>query len=347
MARTPQPIDPAQDSFSFQQFAGLKNTVGSERLAPNELEKAVNVDIDDVGQIRRRRGQTLVSAGNFHSVWAGRHHVYGVKNGALGIINPNYSFTQLSANGGDAPISYVQLDDDVYFSSEDVSGIIRRDNTVSPWGSTTSEGTWLSPVVNPTETLNPTGGKLLGKPPMATSLAYLNGRIYLANKKVVWATELYMYNYVDKTRNFLPFEAEVTALGAVTDGLYVGTQDNIWFLSGPLMEMRRIPVNGGIIPGSLLYIQADFLPDAVAQGSKNAVIFVTKYGLYAGLDSGNVKTLTQGRFNFPDAVRYSSLFRRQDGVNQYIGVADSAGTPTATARVGDYVDAEIRRFQGA
>ena len=182
---------------------------------------------------------------------------------------------------------------------------------------------------------------------MATSLAYLNGRIYLANKKLVWATELYMYDYVDKTRNFLPFEAEVTALGAVTDGLYVGTEDNIWFLSGPLMEMRRIPVNGGIVRGSLVYVQPEFLPDEVSQGTKNAVLFITPFGLFAGLDSGAVRTLTSGRFNFPDAVRYSALFRRQDGVNQYIGVADSAGTPTATARVGDYVDAEIRRFQGA
>jgi hypothetical protein len=347
MARAPQPIDPTQDSVVLNQFTGLKNTVGSERLAPNELEKALNIDIDDAGQIRRRRGQTLVSSGNFHSVWTGRHAVYGVKNGALGIINPNYTFVQLMAGAGDAPIAYLQLDDDVYFSSEDVSGIIRQNGTISPWGSSTSEGTWLSPVVNPTETLNPTGGKMLGKPPMATALAYLNGRIYLAHDKTVWATELYMYNYVDKTRNFLPFEAEVTAIGAVTDGLYVGTKDNIWFLSGPLMEMRRIPVNGGIIAGSLVYIQPEFLPDDVAQGTRNAVLFVTPFGLFAGLDSGTVRSLTSAKFIFPDASSYASLFRRQDGVNQYIGVADSAGAPTSSARVGDYVDAEIRRFQGA
>jgi hypothetical protein len=331
----------------LSQFTGLKNTVGSERLAPNELEKALNIDIDDVGQIRRRRGQTLVSSGNFHSVWTGQHAVYGVKNGALGIINPNYTFVQLMAGAGDAPIAYVQLDDDVYFSSEDVSGIIRKNNTVSPWGSQTSEGTWLSPVVNPTSTLNPTGGKLLGKPPMATSLAYLNGRIYLGQKKLVWVTELYLYNYVDKTRNFLPFEADVTALGSVADGVYVGTEEDVFFLSGPLSEMRRMSVNGGIIPGSLVYIDPEVLPEEIAGGSRHAVMFMTKSGACVGLDSGNVRNLTQGRFIFPDAVRYASLFREQDGVNQYIGVADSAGAPTSSARVGDYVDAEIRRFQGA
>jgi hypothetical protein len=347
MARQPQPIDPTQDSISFNQFKGLKNTVGSERLAPNELETAINVDIDDVGQIRRRRGQTLVSSGSFHSIWTGRHAVYGVKNGTLGVINPNYTFTSLGVPGGDAPIAYVQLDDDVYFSSEDVSGIIRVDGSVSPWGSQTSEGTWLSPVVNPTDTLNPTGGKLLGKPPMATSLAYFSGRIYLAHKKTVWLTELYLYNYVDKTRNFLPFEANVTALGSVADGVYVGTEDDIFFLSGPLAEMRRLPVNGGIIPGSLVYVQPEFLPAELAGSTRHAVMFVTKLGLCAGLDSGVIRNLTQGTVIFPDATSYASLFRRQDGVNQYIGVADSAGAPTSSARVGDYVDAEIRRFQGA
>lgn len=347
MARAPQQPDPMQDSVVLQQFSGLKNTVGSERLAPNELEKAINIDIDDVGQIRRRRGQTLVSAGNFHSVWAGKRAVYGVKNGALGIINPNYTFIQLMAGAGDAPISYVQLDDDVYFSSEDVSGIIRQDNTIAPWGAVSSEGTWLSPVVNPTETLNPTGGKLLGKPPMATSLAYHNGRIYMAHKKVVWVTELYMYNYIDRTRNFLPFEDEVTALASVTDGVYVGTKRETWFLSGPLAEMRRVPNGSGIVPGSVVYAAPDALPAEVAQGSRNAVLFITDDGLCAGLDSGNIQSLTEGRFIFPDAVQYAALFREQDGVKQYIGVADSAGAPTSSARVGDYVDAEIRRFQGA
>jgi hypothetical protein len=74
---------------------------------------------------------------------------------------------------------------------------------------------------------------------------------------------------------------------------------------------------------------------------------LTSDGLYACLDGGNVVNLTQDRMLFPQAVRVNSLFRSQDGVNQYIGVADSAGSPSSNTRIGDYVDAEIRRFQGA
>lgn len=351
MPRPPTPA-PEADSVVIQQFAGLRNTVTAERLEPGDFETAENIDLDDVGQVHRRRGFTLVSSGNYHSVFESKRAVYGVKNAALGIINPNYTFTSLQAGVGSDPLAYVQVGDNIYFSSPLASGVIAADDTVGAWGAVVDAGTWISPVVNPTSTLGAIRGRQLGAPPMASALAYLNGRIYLAHGRNVWATELYLYSLVDKTRNFLQFEADITVLGAVSDGLYVGTQSAVWFLSGAFREMKSIQVSQyGALPGSLVYVPAGMVsPDLVRTSSgesPDAVLFMTSAGLIAGMDSGVTRNLTQDRMLFPEAQSVAALFRRQDGVNQYIGVADSGGSPQTAARIGDYVDAEIRRFQGA
>jgi len=347
MAKPPEPA--SADSVVFNQFSGIKNTVNRERLAPTELEVALNVDIDDVGQLRRRRGYTLRSAGNFHSVWtAADGTLYGSKNGLLGIIYPNYTFQSLAFSSGDAPIAFCQVGDTIYFSSEDVSGKINHPaKTVSAWGAVASDNTWLSPVVNPTSTLAPLKGRLLGKPPMATALTYYNGRIYLANGRTVWATELYLYDYVEKVKNYMMYESDITALGTVTDGIYVGTEDGLYFQTGPFSEMRRIPVSGGVLPGSMIPVDSGALPDNMTNNSRAALMYVSDEGIHAALDGGLTINLTQNRVVFPQAIRVNSLFRQQDGVNQFVSVADNAGTPSSNARIGDYVDAEIRRFQGA
>jgi hypothetical protein len=342
----PQP-QVAPEPVTIAGFKGIKNTVTPERLSGEDLERARNVDLDDAGQARRRRGTTLVAAGNYHSVWTSDDGtVYGVKNQALGIIRPDFTFVTLAAGVGLDPIAYVQVGEDIYYSSRVTSGVITA-GTVSAWGALVSAGTWLSPVVLPTSTLPGVAGKLLGAPPLAHALAYHNGRIYLASERTVWATELYMYRYVDKTRTYMLFESAVTVIGAVSSGLYVGTETALWFLSGPFAEMQRVKVlNCGVLPGSMVEVPKDLiLPNQST--TRTALMAMTHQGLCALQDGGNVLNLTQQRVLFPEAVSAAAMFRQQDGINQYVGVLNSAGTPTSTARVGDYVDAEIRRFQGA
>lgn len=343
------------DSITLSRFAGLRNTVAPERLASGfggkndpqtELQDAVNVDIDDAGQIRRRRGATMVAAGNFHSLYSTPTRSFVVKDGSLCRLFPDYTTVVLQTNVGSEPVQYVDVGADVYFSSPDASGRIDADDVVHPWGEQTGPTTWLSPVLNPTESLPAVRGKLLGRPPLATSMAYFNGRIYLAHENLIWATELYLYDYVDKTRNFMQFEAPVTGIAVVTDGFFVGTTEHIYFCSGPFTEMRRMPVlDVGMIAGSVVYVPADLVGGD--NQSKNAALFLTKSGLCAGFDSGVCYNLTQSKNLFPDSNKAAAMFRRQDGMNQYVGVTDSGGAPTSAARIGDYVDVEIRRFKGA
>lgn len=342
------------ESIILSTFKGLNNTVAPERLTPEELEVARNIDIDDRGHVRRRRGVTQVDTGRYHSLFtAADGTVYAVKNGVLGRVLPSYAFVSLGTAIGEEPLAYVQVGLHIYFSSTVTSGVIYPDDTVGPWGAAVSAGTWISPVVQPTATLPDSRGRLLGAPPLASCLTYHNGRIYLGSGSTVWATELYLYHYVDKTRTFLQFEAPVTLLVAVANGFFVGTEQAVWFLSGPFAEMRReLVVRAGAIRGSAVLVPSDavnppqFRENGLSQ-TRPAVMFLTTDGVHAGFDSGTCYNITSPHMVFPAAQQVAAMYRTQDGMQQYVMVADAGGTPSSTARVGDYVDAELRRFQGA
>ena len=343
-----------QDSVVFASFEGLRNTVARERLKPSELETAINVDLDDAGQIRRRRGYHKVLSGNFHSIYSDATGlVLVVKDGVLSKILPNYTTVSLLSGFNSQPLDYVRVADDVYFSSASTSGKYNVvSGAVSAWGATGGNGTWLSPVVNPTSTLGQVNGKLIGAPPMATSLTYYNGRIYLANGTTLWATEPFLYNYIDRTSSFVQFEADITMLETVTDGIYVGTETNVYFLQGNTFPMPRTPLMSyGVLPRSAVQVPAELIKPQIEQSqqfqAKNAVMFLTKSGVVAGFDGGVLYNLTQAEVILPDATSAATMFRRADGINQFVAVMNSGGTPSSTAAIGDHLDAQIVRYTGA
>lgn len=350
MARPPDPDLP--ESIILGVFNGLRNTVARERLSAEDLERAVNVDIDDSGQVRRRRGYDLKITGNFHSVrgpLAGK--VYGVKDGYLGLIRPGPTFSTLNVLVGTAPVCFTEVDEDVYFSSSGASGVVAADETVGEWGHTDGQGTWLSPVYTPTETLGEVGGTLLGDPPKATQIEAYKGRIYLAVGKLLWATEMFRYHYVDRTRNFIQFEHDITLVMAVSDGLYVGTTGGLYFLQGVFgtFKLQQMTVDA-VLEGSGVFVPTDLVhPQARNQVVPTGVaaVMMTNTGVVAGFDNGVCYNLTHDRVVLPPGVGAAALFRQDQGANSYVAAVDSSGGPSVNTRIGDYVDAEIRRFGGA
>jgi hypothetical protein len=158
---------------------------------------------------------------------------------------------------------------------------------------------------------------------------------------------------VDKTRNFQQYESPITMVEAVGNGLFVGTETAVYFLSGTFGEMRRETVlRVGAVPGSVVRIPAEAAspPQARENGvsqTRPAILFMTNDGLCLGLDSGACYNLTERQMAFPEMQEIAAMYRQQDGIGQYVAVTNTGGTPTSTARIGDYVDAEIRRFTGA
>lgn len=338
------------------EFDGLKNTINPERMGEKDLVRAINIDLDDAGQISRRRGFIKKVCGNAHSPFQTFQGItLLVLDGALGILNPDYSFTSLQTGigsdpaKGTPPLAYAQVGDTVYYSGVANSGKIDLDaKTVSAWG--TGEDLWLSPVVNPTATLPAVAGRLLGPPPLATTLAYFNGRIYMGVGSTLWATVLYTYDYVDKTAGFKQFEAPITMIGAVGDGVYVGTTEGLWFLTGPqYSEMKRTRVmDSPVIPGSMVIIPAELgNPPQISRQADEpvqvALAFLTNNGFCVAQDGGQTYNLTESKLFMPNSASAAAMYRRMDGVNQYITTMQNADPASAAGKIGDYVDATIIR----
>jgi hypothetical protein len=339
-------------------WTGLKNTLQPERLDPKDLVRARNVVLDDTGQPSRRRGYTLKLRGNVHSLFtAFQGTVLGVVDSELSVINPDYSHQPLAFIGTDPaagmlPLAYAQVGDLVYYVGEIDRGLVSiPGRSWGPWGD--PDDLWLSPVVNPTETLPPIAGRLLKQPPHATCITYYNGRLYLGQGRTLWATELFLYNYVDATSGYKLFEADITMLGTVTDGIYVGTKEGLWFLTGPTFaEMKRVwAMDSEVIPGSMVYIPGELgnppqVPLIATTPVESAIMFMTTKGVCIGLDGGKTANMTETKYVFPDAVSAAAMYRRQDGLNQYIAALQNGGSPTQSAAIGDHLDVTIIRGSG-
>lgn len=179
-------------------------------------------------------------------------------------------------------------------------------------------------------------------------MTYYNGRLYLAHKRTLWATDLWLYDYVDKTRTFLPFEDDIVMVGTVSDGIYVGTLGGTYFLKGDdLASLRRISVTDSVaLAGSMVYIPQEIAnPEQSPQERdvRMSIAFMTNKGFCLGTEGGNIMNLTETRMFFPPAKRGSAMFRRQDGFNQFVVVQDHEGGPTGNAAIGDYAEARIIR----
>lgn len=343
----PDPNEPPE-SLTVAAFSGMKNIVDPERLQPGELERATNIDLDDVGQARRRRGYTQRLSGTCHSVWtAPDGRLFVVRDGQLGLVDAGWNFTGLGSYVGMDHLSYAEAGGEIFFSSRTASGIVDADNGVSPWGANAAEATWLSPVTRPTETLGAIRGKLLGPPPLAHEIGYWRGRMWLASGNVLWATELYLYRYVDKTRTFFQFEGDITMIAPVDDGIYLGTDKGLYFLSGTLAELKREKLmSSRVVPGSKVFAptsQTHPLAASQPMPESDSVLFVTDDGICVGVPGGRCYNLTQKSMMLPKADSGAGLFRVDSGVSAYVAALDSGGDPATNARIGDYVDASIVR----
>lgn len=333
-------------SIILGSFAGIKNVVAEERLKQDELAAAVNVDIDDAGQLRRRRGYTPVSSLPHHSLVTAGAWTLVVRDGVLGWLSSDLTFNAIIPVGP-GRLCYERVGAVVYFSSETISGKI-EDGAYKPWGAAPAGGLWVSPVMRPTETLGAIAGRLLKSPPHATAMGHYKGRIYLAAGPVLWATELYQYDLVDATKNFMVFQDDITMVAPVKDGIYVGTTTDLQFLQGTLKDgfKRTTVLSAGVIPGSKVqvpYTKVDPRARSSPLPEGDGPVFMTAGGVCLGVEGGNVYNLTQDHIVFPTAVKAAALYREDQGANSYVAVTDSAGGPSANARIGDYVDAEIVR----
>lgn len=412
--------------MELKKFSGIANTATPESMPAGALVTAVNVDIDDAGHLRRRRGTTLIDSGKYHSIFKTRDDtVFAVKNGDLCRLNYALQPTVIRAGVGAERLHYVQLGDRHYAKSSTTSVSFLDDGTVQDWGvphvpifavtptqGVLPAGTYQVAVTYVRRsdgleggvstaitliTLAAVGGLIVSGIPVMSGYSanvyvstpngeelYLAatgvtspiavsdspqelgvplrtrgkypppgrgpitkhfGRILIADGSVLWATDAYQVEQVDMLTGYKMLEGRITLLASVTTGTFIGTEAGIFFLDGSFESAKLIRLSINSAPDQVPP-KVDMATLQEGKDQDMGVLFLTDAGVCIGKSDGTIQNMTNKVFEFPKASEAALLYRRQDGLNQFVGVSSHPGTPVGSARFGDYVDAEIIRFKG-
>ena len=144
-------------------------------------------------------------------------------------------------------------------------------------------------------------GSGLSQPPVGRVLTVWNSRVLVADGNVLWATRPMQPELIDLTRDFIQMPAPITALYGTGDGLFVGTEDSMYYLSGIVWsEMKAQSIAPGFVAlGSVAEIPLSYLneklrPQNILQGAlcliDGAVHLVHGAGQIIGLTSSKYRT---------------------------------------------------------
>lgn len=169
----------------------------------------------------------------------------------------------------------------------------------------------FSPVALRTELMGPT--------PAGQALAFYNGRLYVAENNYLWYSQPYEFGLFKLMENYMAFSSPVKTLAVVSDGIFVGSDDETVFLMGgdPANFVRKPVASYGTVLGTEKAIPGHYVgEEGVADV---ATMWMSKKGVCLGMSGGVFKNLTGGKYTLPAGVSQgASLFKLRGGTPQLI-----------------------------
>jgi hypothetical protein len=148
-----------------------------------------------------------------------------------------------------------------------------------------------------------------GPPIAASALAYYNGRIYFAVGQNLFYTEAYNYELVDYRSAFIPFSETITTVSASENGLFVGTENGTYYLSGGSAESLALKqcCDYGTVPGT----EVELSPSHFAKGENSGIItgWMSKKGFCVGTPDGQVLNVSANTYNITAAKEGASMYK--------------------------------------
>lgn len=121
----------ARQPVKYEKFAGLRNTAPAENFALSDLQAGVNMDVDNDEGLMTRTGQTLRTAGAYHSLWA-KDDICLVASGTAlkrvrALSATTYAMDTLRSDlTAGARLSYWMVNGQVYYCNAHQTGVIKQ-----------------------------------------------------------------------------------------------------------------------------------------------------------------------------------------------------------------------------
>lgn len=157
--------------------------------------------------------------------------------------------------------------------------------------------------------------------PVGTLCGFWRGRALVAQDSVLWASQPHNHGVFDRRRDFKQFTSSITLIQPVGNGIYVGTEEDLIFLSGVEFDNLAFQPRslGPVVLGSGVSAPGHKIKFGEGTGQGEAMLCIAGGYIVAGMDSGQVSQLTESVYR-SDATQVSATFRSLDGIPQYIAV---------------------------
>lgn len=277
------------------------NDVSMLNLEDGECSQLLNVDIIDDGAVQRRKGYVSVLTGNIHSGWSSQTKdiAYFVQDSILYSFNGTTKKAVVALSNNSRCV-FCEVNDIVIYSNNVDFGII--ENAVNVLLTAPTEPFKVAPVAG-------------------QCLEFYNGRLYIGSGNIVYCTDPYNLEQMDE-RFCVVLEAtsRITMVRRTDDGLFIGTEKEIFFLKGADQQegsFEQVSVAAyGCIYGTDCFINGEYLKDGSIAGT--AVLFSSTRGICLGSNGGAFRNISQTYYTPIFGEEGSALIRFKDSQVHYI-----------------------------
>jgi hypothetical protein len=158
----------------------------------------------------------------------------------------------------------------------------------------------------------------LRTPPAFTAIDHYNGRMLYAHQNILFFSNPLDYETIDFVRGYVLLDSNVTAIGVVTDGIFIGTDKAVYFLEGGDFtegRLRKAYPDGALLGGRT------YVPGKVLGSGESEIdipVMTVKTGFVLGLPGGDMKNVTG--VEFTAGYRATTAYRRHDGQNHLVSI---------------------------
>lgn len=293
----------------FRGANGLNIVTDPVRLPTTEngftdLQAAVNVTIDQSGRVQTRRKVNTLQSGNFHSLYSSGNNCFVIEAGTLYKIDSSYSLTEIKDGLNNNRMVYKTIGDYTYFMNGIDFGIIHK-NEYTPWLKETYSG--------------PETHRYFDGPFAGHHLEEFFGRLLIAQDNVIYYSEPYNFGLFDKASCFIQFHTNIKMMKSVSDGLFISTENNTYFISG--RDPKQWNANKSTNYPAIEYsVSEEYIagPDINPELSGLYAIWTSREGVILGGPGGAITNLNKKKIIYPE--NGSSGFGCLVGMNYIHGI---------------------------
>lgn len=166
----------------------------------------------------------------------------------------------------------------------------------------------------------------LSRMPAGIIVRVFNGRVLVALGKTVVFSEPFRYGLTSQRHNYVNFNSAVVMIEPVDGGVYVGTQEAVYFLAGdgPATFKQSLACTNAPTPFAGALVHGAVLPPDIAKTVDGLVaVWVGHLGYSIGLPSGLVHDVQAARISLPIYESAHSVVCVRDGIKQVITLMDA------------------------